>query len=200
MTGEDLFSPVNEKRLRELLRMNAVRNDTLEDRPRRAAAFLTLFDREETKLLLIRKKISPGYPWSGQVGMPGGFVEKADRDDLSTARRELEEELGIPPSDVNCLGDLGFFPTRITVVSLHVFVGVWNGEKPLRIDAGEIAAIVEIPVNELLRTHERKGFPGGDPMKIGVGRLRYPAEGTTVWGVTARVLFAFSEMALGRSR
>jgi len=189
-----LFSPLDETKLGRLLQENTVRDAGLEGRPRRAAAFLLLFERNETRALFIRKKVSPGYPWSGQIGMPGGFVEESDADDVAAAYRELEEELQIPAVDVRFLGELGYFPTQITVVSLRVFVGIWNGEGTPRPDPAEIDRLVEVGVEDLLAVHKGNGYAGRSVDSIAVRELIYPTDAGDIWGVTGRVLFAFNEM------
>lgn len=189
-----MFSPLDSDRLTRLLRIDPVRDAELEARPRRAAAFILLYERDQTRMLFLQKKVTPGYPWSGQIGMVGGFIEDDDGDDLSAAYRELEEEIQIPPSDVLCLGELGYFPTQITVVSLHVFVGLWNGEREPKPDPVEIDHLIEVKPSALMEAHEREGYAGGDVDTIGVRRLVYPTGSGNIWGVTARVLFAFNEM------
>lgn len=189
-----MFSPVDKERLAGAIRRNRVRDGVLEARPRRAAAFLLLFEREETRALFLRKKVTPGYPWSGQIGMAGGFIEKEDDDDLAAAYREVEEELQIGPDEVELIGELGFFPTQLSNVSLHVFVGLWDGERQPRPDPGEIDRLVDVPVADLVKTHEREGYAGKRVDEIAVRELNYPTEAGEIWGVTGRVVFAFNEM------
>lgn len=50
--------------------------------------------RRDPALLLIRRAVREGDPWSGQIALPGGRREPEDPDILATARRETIEEVG----------------------------------------------------------------------------------------------------------
>ena len=62
---------------------------------RLAAVLLTLVPSQGQWCLVLMKR--PEYPGvhSGQISIPGGEVEAEDTDDLSTALREFEEEMGV---------------------------------------------------------------------------------------------------------
>ena len=46
-------------------------------------------------LLLIERSRHPADPWSGDLALPGGRRDPEDADLAATARRELEEEVGL---------------------------------------------------------------------------------------------------------
>jgi 8-oxo-dGTP pyrophosphatase MutT (NUDIX family) len=60
-----------------------------------AAVALLVRPRDSLELLLIRRAVLPGDPWSGHVALPGGRRAAADADLLATACRETEEEVGV---------------------------------------------------------------------------------------------------------
>src|SRR5882724_1086668 len=76
----------------------------------------------------------------GQVALPGGKYETGDRDLLTTALREAEEEIGLFTSRVDVLGRLDDYVT-VTGFVVTPFVG-WIGEpfipRPL---ASEVARV-----------------------------------------------------------
>jgi len=63
---------------------------------RRAAIALLLREGAGgSEVLLMRRAERDGDRWSGQIGLPGGHADPADRDLLETARREAREEVGL---------------------------------------------------------------------------------------------------------
>lgn len=50
---------------------------------------------DDLHLFFIHRAESPGDPWSGHMGFPGGRKDPEDRDVLGTVIREVREEVGI---------------------------------------------------------------------------------------------------------
>ncbi|MFH1419467.1 MAG: CoA pyrophosphatase [Planctomycetota bacterium] len=155
------------------------------DRP--AAVFAVFVDREETRLLLIRRAKQPTDPWSGQIALPGGHIEPGDANPSETAYRETAEEVSIGKESIRLLGELGAFATQIPKVKVHVFVGVWDGVATPQPDPAEVASVFEVPVCQLLERHYGEGFQDQLPNELGRA-LTYPSDHGTIWGVTARIL------------
>ncbi|MFH1679782.1 MAG: CoA pyrophosphatase [Candidatus Eisenbacteria bacterium] len=164
---------------------------------RQAVSFFLVVDREETRALLVKKKETPGYTWSGQVGMVGGMIEEGDPSDLDAAFREFEEEMKLDRASLEVLGDLGYFPSRIANALLHVYVARWNGEGTPVPDPREIDYLIEVPFSELARLHEERGHAGVRPDPEGKGPhypVQHPKKGPLIiWGVTARTIHALLE-------
>jgi 8-oxo-dGTP pyrophosphatase MutT (NUDIX family) len=168
------------------------------DRLRQAVSFFLLVDREETRALLVKKKETPGYTWSGQVGMVGGMIESRDSDDLDAALREFEEELSLPREALEVYGDLGYFASRVADALLHVYVARWNGEGSPRPDPREIDYLVEVPFSELFRLHDERGYRPGERDQDPRGPFYHFTHDTKgpllIWGVTARTIRSLLEM------
>ncbi|MFH1278286.1 MAG: NUDIX domain-containing protein [Candidatus Eisenbacteria bacterium] len=167
---------------------------------RQAAAFFLLVDRDETHAFLVKKKETPGYTWSGQVGMVGGMIERGEGD-LEAAFREFEEELSLRPESLELLGDLGYYSSSVVNAFLHVFVARWSGEGDPVPDPAEIDYMIEVPFSVLEEIHEREKYPGKTPDPDGKGPfypVRVDGRGRlVVWGVTARITHALLEMLRG---
>lgn len=152
---------------------------------RRAAVALVLWGDAlgARKLVLVQRGFTaPQHP--GEMAFPGGMAEPGDRDLRYTARRELEEELGVRDD----LWEIGCFPdgvararTRFTPVLFR-----WEAPTPVfRVDA-ELHAVRLVPLRPLMEAPwtlewlDRQGLP------LEVPRLEL--SDAPVWGATAYVL------------
>lgn len=73
------------------------------DKSAAVAAVLRPGARGSSEVLLIRRAVHPGDPWSGQIALPGGRRDPTDESLLETAVRETVEEVGI---DLGSHGEL----------------------------------------------------------------------------------------------
>jgi 8-oxo-dGTP pyrophosphatase MutT (NUDIX family) len=149
-----------------------------------AVMALFLFNQAHPKLLFIQKADVAGYPWRNQMAFPGGHVDETDDSPLETALRELEEELGIVPENVEVIGSMGHFQT-INHKDIHAFTGIWNQQGPIRFDPVEIRRVFQIPVPHLADLHREKKYLGQTPP---IMDLTYPFQDVIIWGVTAKIL------------
>ena len=154
------------------------------------SVFLLLFGQKKYSILAIQKADTEGYPWANQVALPGGHVEDEDSSSVDAAYRELEEELEITRNQVELIGSMGHFQT-INHKDIEVFIGLWNGEGPVRFDTNEIARVIEIPLKEIVKTHITAGLHNRLPP---TNELEYPLTDVVIWGVTARILHQFMEL------
>jgi 8-oxo-dGTP pyrophosphatase MutT (NUDIX family) len=145
---------------------------------------LFLFNQAVPDLLFIQKADVAGYPWRNQMAFPGGHVDDTDESSLETALREVEEELGIHPENVEVIGSIGHFQT-INHKDIQAFAGIWNQQEPIRFDPVEIRRIFQIPVSLLMTLHREKGYQGKTPP---ITDLTYPFKNVVIWGVTAKIL------------
>ncbi len=163
-------------------------NDLFE--PTGVMALFTLS--EEIRLMFIQKADKKGYPWANQMAFPGGHRDENDRSTRDTALRELSEEMGIRPDNVEVIGSLGHFQT-INNKDIEAFLGIWNQKDMIRHDPAEIARVFHIPLKYLMDLHREKGFHQGLP---NVMQLTYPYEDVMIWGVTAKILYHLIEIVL----
>jgi 8-oxo-dGTP pyrophosphatase MutT (NUDIX family) len=147
---------------------------------------------EEIRLLFIQKADKKGYPWSNQMAFPGGHRDESDKSTRETALRELAEEMGIRPENVEVIGSLGHFQT-INSKDIEAFIGIWNQKDMICHDPTEIARVFHIPLKYLVDLHREKGFHQRLP---NVMQLTYPYEDVMIWGVTAKILYHLIEIIL----
>ncbi len=143
------------------------------------------------ELLIIRRAIRNGDPWSGHMGLPGGHRHEQDSSDLQTAQRETREEIGVDlEACAELLGALDDIRAaasgREIELVISPFVYLVGASPSLELNA-EVAEVLWAPLTSLsdggrFICHEveydgfSKVLPG---WKIG-GRI--------VWGITYRIV------------
>ena len=99
-------------------------------------------------LLLIRR--TAGGLHGGQVAFPGGRPEPGDATLLGTALREAYEEVGIEPAAVEVVGVLPVVETLTSNFAIFAYVGRLPERPRLRLQASEVAAVLDVPLADLL--------------------------------------------------
>jgi 8-oxo-dGTP pyrophosphatase MutT (NUDIX family) len=183
-TGHKGSKAVLELRAR-LRRSLAQERYPLDPGSRGAAVVLALTDEADARLLLIRRSLAlPLNP--GELAFPGGKSEVSDPDLYTTALREAEEEVALPPG---CFDFCGSLPHRTTLSGISVvgMVGVIPPDLVLVAEPGEVSALVYVPL-------ARFAAPGalqvdrlwskGEPKLL----ARYELGDCMVWGMTAGLI------------
>lgn len=90
-----------------------------------------------------------GGSHSGQVAFPGGMWESGDRSLIHTALRESEEEIALPPSQVELIAALEPRTTRYDV-RVSPFLGFIPEGLELVPELRELDAIFQVPISYLV--------------------------------------------------
>ncbi|MEW5840882.1 CoA pyrophosphatase [Nitrososphaera sp.] len=121
----------------------------------------------------------------GEISFPGGrFAQGDDKSLMDTALRETEEEVGIAFKQSDVLGSLE--PVR-TMTSNHFivpFVTVQDMLPQVRVQATEVAEILDVPLVETLGTRR----PDTEHFRFSKNAYRFEYNGNVIWGATARIL------------
>jgi 8-oxo-dGTP pyrophosphatase MutT (NUDIX family) len=180
-------------------RLAAHRRLVIDDpRMRRAAVLLPLFeDRGESHVLFTRRTDTVEHH-KGQISLPGGSVDASDPDARAAALREAEEELGIPPAQVEILGALNDVYTVVSGFVITPFVGMIPHPIPLRVNPGEIAEVLTVPLSAFrdpgrLRIEERDR----EGQRITV--YFYYHGRHEIWGATGRIMKDFVDTIFGEA-
>lgn len=164
--------------------------------PADAAAVVLLFDPSHEDLpLLFMRRSQIVRTHRGQIAFPGGGVEPQDPGVVGTALRELHEEMGIGPDDVEVLGQLRPVLTATSYRRLTPVVAVERRPLLPVPDSYEVAETFRIGLAELLRAPLTARRIPGDPMEREV--YFYEAGGRVIWGASAAILHDLLER-LGR--
>ena len=157
-----------------------------------AVLILLRAGRTDVETLLIERTVQPKDPASGQVGLPGGRVQSQDESLVNTALREVEEEVGLSPTD------LARPPQFVAIRSARVFsldVAVFAGElgpagrSPIVASRGEVAHVFWLPRSAL--SHQRRVMVDSRAGAREVDAAVF--DGHVIWGFTHRVLLDFFE-------
>src|SRR3954447_5035466 len=122
---------------------------------------------------------------AGEISFPGGRQDFPDEDLRLTALREAEEEIGLPPNEVEVVGALPPVGTFVTNYKIHPFVGVIKPGHAWTPQPTEVEVILELSVPDLIAGHEmRRLVRKGVPFKMPT----YTVGGNLIWGATARIV------------
>lgn len=155
---------------------------------RPAAGLLLVFpvDRRAHIVLTVRAE---ALRHGGQVSLPGGVIEPGETF-AQAALREAHEEVGLPLHGVRVLGALTPLDIPVSGFRLHPVVAA-RATRPSLVPAdGEVAKILEVPVEALL---DPASLASTERQRMGVA-MRVPAfhvAGAEIWGATAMVIAEF---------
>jgi 8-oxo-dGTP pyrophosphatase MutT (NUDIX family) len=121
----------------------------------------------------------------GEISFPGGRRDHPGEPLLTTALRETEEEVGLPPDAVELVGTLAPVRTFATGYVIYPHVGLIEPGRAWVPSPDEVATVMELPLSALadgyaLRPMTRRGFTFETPTYVVGEHL--------IWGATARIL------------
>lgn len=163
---------------------------------RRAAVALILSRLGSShRMLFIERATHPGDPWSGNIGFPGGKVEKDDIDARHAAERETMEELGVDLGCAEYLGRLSDQDGAHLPVLLSCFVYGIVGEEIEFSISEEVKDVFWMSIEELTAS-DRCGMHeftfAGDRFESPCVYLPYDDK-PVLWGLTYRLVTEFLE-------
>ncbi|XP_071707084.1 nudix hydrolase 15, mitochondrial-like [Rutidosis leptorrhynchoides] len=172
-------------------------------RPNRAAVLICLFEEGDDIYVILTRRSSKLSSFSGQVSLPGGRTDEGDQDDIRTALREAEEEIGLDPSLVDVVTVLQPFGAKGNIIIVPVIGILWNKQafNPV-LNTEEVESIFYAPLEMFLknenRRQEERGTEGDKYM------FHYFTHKThdnvyVIWAVTAAILITAASIVYQRS-
>ncbi len=127
----------------------------------------------------------------GQIGFPGGMADAIDAGDpVTTALRELAEELGVAAKHVMVVGKLDDLSQAMNRFVITPIVGILDAQTCFSIDGNEIVGVFTVPLDAILMDG---AIRSDDELTKLRGKAMYALtyEGRRIWGFTARILKSF---------
>jgi len=150
-----------------------------------AAVLVPLYEHDDDVHAVFTRRREDLRRHAGEISFPGGRQDHGDEDLVTTALREAEEEIGLPPDAVEVLGALQPTPTIATNYAIYPFVGRIESGHTWKPSAGEVAEVLEFSLSDLKAGYGRKRLlRRGVPFRTDV----YCVGDNLIWGATARIL------------
>lgn len=162
---------------------------------RSAVALIIRSGENGPELLYIQRADDVNDPWSGNLGFPGGRVEKRDHSVRATAERETLEEIGLSLDCARYLGQLDDITGAHLPVQVSCFAYVTALTEPLLLNR-EVAKAFWFPLHELLAP-ERNLLTAvcfGDKTYYRPALDLLGQDGPVLWGITYRLTEQFLEV------
>lgn len=188
LPGEDA-----QYRMAPSYRPRLTRQDIANFNPRISGVLVLLYEKHGELHLVFTKRKSYEGVHSGQMSFPGGKKDEGDADLIQTALREADEEIGVPPTQVELLGSLSELyipPSNFLVYPTVGYTPVIHSFRP---QESEVEEVVEIPLSFFM---EEKNINRQTEIKLFNGAIvRVPAyvfNNHIIWGATAIMLSEFT--------
>ncbi|MGB5951977.1 MAG: CoA pyrophosphatase [Ornithinimicrobium sp.] len=156
--------------------------------PREAAAIDALYalpERQVSETVVLTQRAASMRSHAGQVSFPGGGKEAGDDDEIATALREAEEEIGLEATEVSVLMSLPALHIAVSGYDVTPVLAWWH--RPSRIyprQPAEVERVLRVPIADLIDPKRR--FQVRHPS--GYTGPAFDVQDSTVWGFTAGVL------------
>jgi len=154
---------------------------------RKAGVMVLFYGYDSLNVALIRRTID-GSVHSGQIALPGGEKEEIDKDLLDTAKRELQEEIGVEEKKykvIKRLTDIYIPPSNFYV---QPFLAVCHQHPEFYKQKSEVAELVQVPIAQLLDDSHliNTKLKSAYNTEIEVPAFKFGEH--IVWGATAMIL------------
>ena len=168
----------------------------IDDRLKHSAVLLLLFMKNNQPHGIFTKRTKNLKKHKGEISLPGGGMEKRDKNLLDTAFRETQEEIALERSNITILGEIDDLFT-ISKYIITPFVGCFDYPYEFKINYNEVEELIEVPLSifqskENFR-EENWGYKGDEyPVyyyEYNSGKKTY-----IIWGATGYIINNFIEL------
>lgn len=165
----------------------------------KASVLIPLFVKKGELYTLLTLRSKELRTSAGEVCFPGGKRDPSDRDDVDTALREAEEEIGLPPDEVQVVCRL--FPVinknGLLVTPVVGFIEESFCPCP---NPAEVSAVFSVPLDFFIREKDHYAADGAAGMMKQLHSFYFvdPDSGSQyhIWGLTAMLAIVVAALAL----
>ena len=155
---------------------------------RKAAVGIHIYNKEQSSYFILIERSKYDGLHSQQIAFPGGKFDEDDRELEYTARRESQEEIGIPVNSGELLTELSAVVVRVSKFIVSPFVFFHEKETEILINQREVATILKVKLSDFLE----KDHCYRDIKISGNINLKnipcFEIQEKIVWGATALIL------------
>jgi 8-oxo-dGTP pyrophosphatase MutT (NUDIX family) len=152
-----------------------------EEEARAAVAMVFRMRHGALQLLLVKRAVVEGDPWSGDMAFPGGKRMKGDHSIMDTVVREVQEETGIELRACRHLGSLGaVYSTVRPNLGVLPMVFLRDHDSEIRMNE-ELVSYQWVNLERLQKSRGRATVKGRDVPA-------YMIADEVVWGLTYRII------------
>lgn len=169
------------------------------EKAREGAVLILLYQKAEVwNTVLIQRPVYEGTH-SGQIAFPGGKRDEEDVDLTFTALREMEEEVGLSPKEIEVIGHLTEVYIPPSNFLVQPVVGYFIGEPSFTPEEREVDEILETPLawflDLKLKRKKKIYIPHYD---VHIEAPYYDVHGKILWGATAMMISELTELIKGK--
>lgn len=198
-------SPIESLNNQKLITNSQLESNGIEkSKPKRAAVLICLFEGENGDFrVILTKRSSKLSTHSGDVSLPGGKTEEGDANDIETALREANEEIGLDPSLVDVVTVLEPVVTKIGMTVVPV-LGILPKKSSFTLtrNIAEVDAIFDAPLDMFLKDENRRAEERewmGNKYLLHFFDYKTEDNMYVIWALTAGILIKAASIVYQRS-
>ncbi len=159
---------------------------------RPAAVLIGITSYHETPQIILTKRSSALRHHPGQIAFPGGKVDAGDGSSVIAAQREAREEIGLPETATQVLGQLSTHET-VTGFEVSPVIALLHHPFEVKRQADEVAEVFSVPLSHVteLGNYQIQWRRFRDQPRY---FYTVPFGPYYIWGATARMLRNFAEI------
>ncbi|GHE85521.1 CoA pyrophosphatase [Thalassotalea profundi] len=157
----------------------------------RAAVLIPIIEQNDQLEVILTLRASHLKHHAGQISFPGGKVEEYDINEIATALRETQEEIGVSENNITVVGTL---PTYHTATGYHITPVLGFIDPPCQycLNTNEVAEIFHVPLNHFLNSNNHIALNLYHNLTTHSVYFM-PYKHYNIWGVTASILKKLAE-------